>query len=269
LGAGGDWGRETYAKKTANLIATKPAYDAYEAAIKALSEKKITEANTLIKKAIAIEPREAKFQEFLGDIAMTQNKPAEAIIFYDKAIALQPGYFKPHVQGGIALFNLGRKAEAQRYLNAGNALLPTAPSHFLLGKINEERGDITNALMHYEIAASSNSDVGKQSTAQFARLDASKNPARYLKAIVQADDDGHLYAVVQNPTALTVNNVRVRIVQYDANSGRAIGQSEALLIMNAIAPSGRGQIAVRGARISQQREIRLFKVVVEAAQVVK
>lgn len=269
LGAGGDWGRETYAQKTANLIATKPAYDAYEAAIKALSEKKITEANTLIKKAIAIESREAKFQEFLGDIAMTQNRPAEAIIFYDKAIALQPGYFKPHVQGGIALFNLGRKAEAQRYLNAGNALLPTAPSHFLLGKLNEERGDITNALMHFEIAASSDSDIGKQSIAQFARLDASKNPARHLKASLQADHDGHLYAVVQNPTSLTVNNVRVRMVQYDANSGRAIGQSEALLIMNAIPPNGRGQIAVRGARISQQREIRLFKVVVEAAQVVK
>lgn len=123
--------------------------------------------------------------------------------------------------------------------------------------------------MHYEIAASSDSDVGKQSIAQFARLDASKNPARYLKASVQADDDGHLYAVVQNPTALTINNVRERMVQYDANSGRAIGQSEALLIVNAIPPSGRGQIAVRGARISQQREIRLFKVVVEAAQVVK
>lgn len=268
LGAGGDWGRETYAKKTAKLRATKPAYDAYDAAVKALSEKKIDEANTLIKKAIAIEPREARFQELLGDIAMTQKNPSEAIKFYDKAIALQPGYFKPHVQGGIALFNLGRKAEAQRYLTASNALLPTAPGHYLLGKLAEERGDIAIALKNYEVAASSNSEVGKQSIADYTRLDLPNNPAKYLQSGAQADNSGYLYAVVQNPTSVSVRNVRVRVVQYDANTGRAIGQSQPLLIANTIAPNGRGQVAVRGVRIANQQELRLFKVVVESANLV-
>jgi predicted Zn-dependent protease len=61
----------------------------------------------LAKQAIAREPREARFQELLGDIALTQKKPQEALEFYDKAIKMQPDYFKPHIQSGIALFNMG------------------------------------------------------------------------------------------------------------------------------------------------------------------
>lgn len=269
LGVGGDWGREIYAQKTAKLRATKPAYDAYDSAVKALSEKKVDEANRLIKKAIALEPREARFQELLGDIAMTQKKPAEAIKFYDKAITLQPGYFKPHVQGGIALFNLGRKAEAQQYLAKSNTLLPTAPSHYILGKLAEDRGDFTTALKNYEVAASSNSEIGKQSIADYTRLDLPNNPAKYLQSGAQADSSGNLYAVVQNPTAVTVNNVRLRMVQYDANTGRAIGQSQPLLISQNIAPNARGQVVVRGVRVANQQELRLFKVVIESAKLVR
>jgi hypothetical protein len=29
---------------------------------------------------------------------------------------MQPDYFKPHIQTGIALFNMGKKAEAEPYL---------------------------------------------------------------------------------------------------------------------------------------------------------
>ena len=266
LGAGGDWGREIYAQKTAKLRATKPAYEAYDAAVKALAEKKIDVANTQIKKAIAIEPREARFQELLGDIAMTQKKPAEAIKFYDAAIKMQPDYFKPHVQGGIALFNLGRKAEAEKYLAKSNTLLPTAPSHYLLGKLAEERGDFTNALKNYEVAAGSNSEIGKQSIAEYTRLDLPNNPAKYLQAGVQADNSGYLYAVVQNSTAVTVTNVQVRVVQYNLKTGRAIGQTQPLFIRTAIAPNKRGQVAVSGVRVSTQQELQAYKVVIQGAK---
>ena len=205
----------------------------------------------------------------LGDIALSQKKPAEALTYYNKAIQMQPDYFKPHVQGGIALFNMGRKTEAEQYLAKSNTLLPTAPSHFLLGKIAEERGDMEGALKNYAVAADSNSEIGKQSNMEYVRLDLPQHPAKYLQAGPQADNNGNLYAVVANPTSSAIGRVQVRVVQYDGRTGRAIAQSQPMLISGGIASNKRGQVAVNGVRISTQQELQLYKVVVEAAELAK
>ncbi len=265
VGAGGDWGREIYAQKTAKLRSTQGAYKAYDDAVKALSEKDIEKAKTLVNKAIVGEPREARFQELLGDIALTQNKPQEALAFYGKAIKMQPDYFKPHVQSGIALFNMGKKAEAEPFLIRANELLPTAPGHSLLGQIAEGKGDINGALQHYQIAASSNSDIGKDATARAIKIDLPRNPAKYIQAGVQADNAGNLFAIVQNDTSEQLGRVQVRVIKYDANTGRAVGQSSALIIRG-VAPGKRNQIAV-GERLKTAQEAQLYKVVVEAAEI--
>ncbi len=269
VGAGGEWGREIYAQKVGKLKSTQAAYKAYDEGVKALSAKDTAKATTLAKQAIAGEPREARFQELLGDIALYQKKPAEALTYYNKAIQMQPDYFKPHVQGGIALYNMGRKAEAEQYLAKSNTLLPTAPSHFLLGKMAEERGDMDSALKNYAIAADSNSEIGKQSNAEYVRLDLPQHPAKYLQAGPQADNNGNLYAVVANPTSLAVGRVQVRVVQYDGKTGRAIAQSQPMLISGGIASNKRGQVQVNGVRIATQQELKLYKVVVEAAELAK
>ncbi len=269
IGAGGDWGKEIYAQKVAKLKSTQAAYKAYDEGVKALSEKNIEKAKTLAKQAIAGEPREARFQELLGDIALSEKKPIEALSYYDKAIKMQPDYFKPHVQAGIALFNLGRKDEAEKYFIKSNSLLPTAPSHYLLGKIAEERGDITGALKNYQVAADSNSDIGRQSIAEYTRLDLPQHPAKYLQAGAQVDNNGNLYAVVQNPTTVTISRVQVRVVQYDATTGRPIAQSAPLLIGANIAPNKRDQVLVRGVRLKTQQELQLYKVIVESAELAK
>jgi len=48
LGAGGEMGKEIYAQKTAKLRASRGAYKAYDEAVKALSEKNIDKAKTLV-----------------------------------------------------------------------------------------------------------------------------------------------------------------------------------------------------------------------------
>ena len=264
IGAGGEWGKEIYAQKTAKLRATRAAYKAYDEAVKALGEKNVDKAKTLINQAIAIEPKEARFQELLGDIALTQQKPQEALTFYDKAINMQPDYFKPHIQSGIALFNMGKKTEAEPYLKRANALLPTAPGHALLGQLLEERGDINGALQHYQVAASSNSEIGKQAVARAVKLDLPRNPAKYIQAAAQADNNGNLYAVVQNGTPVALRRVVVRMVKYDARTGAAVGQS-GLLTINGVAPGKRNQVAV-GAHVNNAKEVGLYKVVVESAE---
>lgn len=268
LGAGGDWGKEVYAQKTAKLKATQTAYKAYDDGVKALVAKDTAKATALANQAIKGEPREARFQELLGDIALTEKKTTEALAYYDKAIKLQPDYFKPHVQSGIALYNAGKKTEAEPFLKRANELLPTAPGHALLGQIAEERGDIDNALKHYSVAAGSNSDYGKEANARGVRLDLPRNPSKYLQSGAVADNAGALFVVVQNNTDVPVGRVQVRVVKYDAKTGRAIAQSAPMTISGGVAPGKRNQIAI-GEKVATPQEAQLYKVVVEAAEVAK
>ncbi len=267
LGAGGDWGKEIYAEKVAKLKATQPAYKAYDDGVKALAKNDAATATKLAKQAIAGEPREARFQELLGDIAMQQKKPQDALPFYAKAIQLQPDYFKPHIQTGIALFDLGRKAEAEPYLKRANELLPTAPGHALLGQIAEERGETDIALQHYQIAAESNSEIGKEATEHAVRLDLPRNPAKYIQSGAIVDGAGNVFAAVQNATSLPIGRVQVHVVKYDGQTGRPIGQSQPMII-NGVQPGKRNQIAI-GEQIKTPQEARLYKVVVEAAELAK
>ena len=126
-----------------------------------------------------------------------------------------------------------------------------------------------SALKNYAIAADSNSEIGKQSNAEYVRLDLPQHPAKYLQAGPQADNNGNLYAVVANPTSLAVGRVQVRVVQYDGKTGRAIAQSQPMLISGGIASNKRGQVQVNGVRIATQQELKLYKVVVEAAELAK
>jgi beta-barrel assembly-enhancing protease len=268
MGAGGEIGKEAYAKKVAHLKSTQPAYKAYDEALVALKKGDTVAANQLVKKAIAIEPREARFQELLGDIALTQHQPETALGFYAEAIKMQPDYFKPHIQSGIALFNMGKRKEAEPYLKRANELLPTAPGHAFLGQIAEDRGDTHLALQHYQIAASSNSAIGKDASLRLLRLDFPSNPNQYLRSGVVTDNRGTLFAVVQNNTALPIQNVRVRVIRHDAKTGRVLSQSHPLQIRNTIAAGGRGQVST-GIRISDPQEAKLYKVTIETAVLVQ
>ncbi len=265
IGAGGEVGAETFRKTVGKLKSTQAAYKAYDDGVAALKKGDTTAATKLAKKAIAGEPREARFQELLGDIAFTQKNPQKALGYYDKAIKMQPNYFKPHIQSGIALFNMGKKTEAEPYLKRANELLPTAPGHALLGEIAEGRGETDLAFKHYQVAASSNSEMGKKAGERAIRIDLPRNPAKYIQSGTHADNRGNVFAVVQNPTSVPIGRVRIRVVKYDAKTGRAISQSAPMLIKGGILPGKRNQIAI-GERVKTAQEARLYKVVVEAAE---
>ncbi len=268
IGAGGEIGVEMYAKKVGKLKASQGAYKAYDEGVAALKKGDTATATKLAKKAIAGEPREARFQELLGDIALTKKDTKTALGYYAKAIKMQPDYFKPHLHSGIALFNTGKKTEAEPYLKRANALLPTAPGHALLGQIEEARGQADLALKHYQVAASSNSDIGKEAMARAARLDFPRNPGKYMKSGVLADNRGNLFAVVQNGAALAIEGVQVRVVKYDSQTGRAISQTKPMVIRGVIEPGKRGQVGI-GVRIKDPQEARYYKVAIEAASLVK
>ena len=269
LGEGGVWGKEIYAQKVGKLKAMQAAYQAYDDGVKALAKGDASKAAGLARQAIAAEPREARFQELLGDIAMKQNHGEEALGYYKRAIDMQPDYFRPYVQSGVALNSLGRSAEAEPYLKRSNELLPTATSYYLLGQIAEAQGDVDTALQQYEIAAGSNSDAGKSSIARYQRLEIARNPAKYLQATAQADDLGYVYAVVYNPTSVAVTNVYVRVVHFSAETRQPDGQSDSLLVAANMAPKQRGQLKLEGARIYKPADLQLYRVIIERAELAR
>jgi predicted Zn-dependent protease len=268
LGEGGFMGREIYAQKVGKLKATRSAYNAYDQGVQALGKGDANKASTLAKQATTGEPREARFQELLGDIALTQKNNAGALTFYQRAIQMQPDYFRPHLQSGIALKNMGRNPEAELALSKSNTLLPTAPAHALLGSLAESRGDVNAAMQNYSAAAGSNSSAGQFAATNLTRLDLPRNPSKYLKSGVQADAQGNLYAVVQNPTGVSVNNVQVRVVQFDATTRQPIAQSQPLLIKGNIASNQQSNVAV-GLRVKTEQELALFQVQILGAAVSK
>lgn len=269
LGAGGELGSEVYAQKTAHLKKTKPAYDAYDEGVAALAKGDAAKAESLAKKAISIEPREARFQELLGDVAMKHDNGKQALGYYQKAIDMQPDYFRPNLEAGLVLNKLGRVKEAESYLQHSNELLPTATGYYALGQIAEARGDIDGALKQYEVAAGSDSDVGKLATADLMRLDLPRNPGKYLQAAPQADASGNLYAVVHNPTSASVAGVHISVARIDPASGKQLAHTQAMPINTNIASGQNGQLLVTGVRITSPNDLNAYRVTIESAELAK
>lgn len=265
IGAGGDWGRERYAERTTKLRAAQPAYKAYDEGVKALGKGDAESARTLAQQALAIEPQEALFHELLGDAALSQKRTEQALVHYDRAMNLNPNYFKPVVQTGIALYSLGRRSQAADYLQRSVTMLPTAPAHYLLGVMAEDRGDTQNALKNYQVAAGSSSEIGKQAAMRFVRLDLPKNPDRYIRTAPRLDQDKTLYAVVQNAGPVALTDVRIRMLRSDGN--RILDQSPELRV-GTLAPGKQMQVAIaRNVQLQDEKQLRQFRVIVENAQI--
>lgn len=265
MGAGGEWGRERYAGRTARLRATRPAYKAYDAGVQALGKGDAAAAAARAQEALAIEPREALFHELLGDAAMSQKRPERTLEHYARAMELNPNYFKPVAQTGIALFDLGRRKEAADYLQRSIGMLPTAPAHYLLGVMAEERGELQAALQNYQAAAGSNSELGRQAAQRFVRLDLPRNPERYLRSGTRLAEDGTLYAVVQNTGPVALADIRIRLVRSDGQ--RVLEQSSAMRIAS-LAPGKQAHLAVaRKVQVQDENQLRQLRVVVDHAAV--
>ena len=98
-------------------------------------------------------------------------------------------------------------------------------------------------------------------------IDLPRNPAKYIQSGAIVDNAGNVFAAVQNDTNVPVGRVQVRVVKYDAATGRAVGQSQPMII-NGVQPGKQNQIAI-GERVKTAQEAQLFRVVVEAAELAR
>ncbi len=213
---GGETGRERYQRKIARIKRTKPAYEAYAEARKALKAGELAKAEALVEKAIRIEPKEARFLLARAEIRERQGKAKDAQADFDKAVALNPGYFLPRLARGLFLLEQGDAASARRDLQSSVAQLPTAEGYFGLGQLEQKAGNRALAVAHFRKVADSGSSVGTLAAKRLARLDLSENPDRYVEVTLLLDSEGRLLMRLRNKSALAVTGLQVAI-------GRQVG----------------------------------------------
>ena len=216
---GGETGRDRYQRKLARLIETKPAYEAYGKAQKALADGDTAKAKGLVKKAIAIEPREGHFHSLLGDIEQKNKRYRAALKYYDKAIALNDNFFYYHLQSGLVNERLNRKAASRRSLERSLELLPTADAFNGLGNIARQERRFDKAKQYYARAADHPSDVGKAAFGSLVELDLADNPGKYIGLRTGVDKKGRVLAVISNPTPKNITGL-VIVVQFPDAEGR-------------------------------------------------
>lgn len=256
LPKGGKIGREEYQRMMQRLIKSKPAYDNYDKAQKALSKGQAGEAKSLISKALSIEPREGHFHSLLGDIEQKNKNYKTALNQYDKAVNLNNNFFYYYLQRGLTKSELKQSSSAKSDLQKSVELLPTANAYKVLGDIasNERRFD--EAKQYYAKAAGNDSTAGKAAYSSLVKLDLSENPGKYINVRTGIDRSGRLLAEISNPTTVAVTNIEIT-VQYPDASNRMRQISQAL--QGQLAPGEKStvqlNVPVNPANVRQVRSV--------------
>ena len=220
LPAGGILGADRYAAAMKKTMAAKPAYDAYDAGRKALADKDTPKALAQAEKAIELFPEEANFHALRGDVRFVEKQYDMAVTNYDRAISRRPDFFYYYQQRGLAKYKLGQTDAAASDLQHSIDLLPTAPAHFTLGEIEEERGNRSAAIANYRIVAKSGGDYGKAAAAALARLELSEQPASYIASACGDDGSGRVAVQVRNDASVPVTGVQATFDYVDASGVR-------------------------------------------------
>ena len=264
LGRGGTIGADTYAATVKPLLAMKPGFDKYDAAVAAARRKELDKARALALEAARLLPQEGRAQQLLGDIAVAQDQPKEALEHFARAQSLNPDYFGSWLGAGIAAYKLGDKPAARLAFERSAKLLPTAASAYYLGAIARDRGDRAAALQLFKAAAGSDSPYGKEAAQEYVRLDLPQNPGNYVAAGVQMDASGKAYVVIEDRAPVALAHIVVTPVLVDMN-GRVLQQGGALQIGGPVPPGQRAMVAFGTGNLTVE-QLKNLKARVDAAR---
>lgn len=170
IGAGGYRGREAYQKKLAFLRSRQPAYDAYDKARQLAGDDKLDKAMNEINEAIRIEPEEAAFYSFRGQIYKARNQLQQAAADFDKATSLYPEMFSYQLNSGLNALALNNLSKARDSLNRANETVPTSIAFLRLGDIAVRQNRREEAIQYYSTAAKASGDVAAEANRKLAEL---------------------------------------------------------------------------------------------------
>lgn len=170
LAAGGISGREEYQRAIARLKRDQPAYEAYDKGVAAMNAGRAKDALAFSRSALKLEEREALFHELKGAAHAKLDQPADAIGSFNRAIALNQGFYRPYLLRGMLHLQRNNLEVAEQDLAAANALLPTAEATYGLGEIALKQGDNYTALKYFDAVARSESTLAPAARQRAAKL---------------------------------------------------------------------------------------------------
>ena len=243
IGAGGEYGRERYQQKLASLRRLEPAYQQYDRGVEELRKGNPAAALTLAHEAIELEPREAKFHELSGDAELARKNTKAALAHYQQAIERNPNYFKPYLQTGIAQYQGGERGAARASLERSMQLLPTAPASYYLARLAQQAGDVSSAVKYFQMAAGSNSDIGRESNRELVKLDLPRNPGNYFRIEPRLDNQGRVWLLVENRAPVPVRGLTLAAAVLNENGSIAQGPVRVSIGRNVLASGAVAQLA--------------------------
>jgi predicted Zn-dependent protease len=167
---GGEYGADRYQNAIRTIRADKEAYAKADQARQAFREGDSEEALELVEAALALQNAEPTFHALRGDIRYEQGRFGDAIINYDRAIERDDAFYGHYLGRGMSYVAQGNRVQAKADLNASVELLPTTIAYLELGKIAEAEGNRELASRYYQAAGQSDSPVGQEARARYARL---------------------------------------------------------------------------------------------------
>ncbi|MDX1555700.1 MAG: M48 family metalloprotease [Xanthomonadales bacterium] len=215
----GETGAETWAEKTAYLRRVQPAYEHYDKASEAASEKDWSSAQKHLDAAFAIEPRESLFHALQGDIYAARDQYGDALKSYEEAVAANRGLFYGYLRRGRAHLELSENQLARKDLEHSLTLLPTAQAHYLLGKLDMAEDRRVAAMKHFRQAAQSGTETGLKAEREILALDLPQRASSYVAAQVVSNAQGELWIQVGNQTRSNLHGIEYRYAWID-NSGQ-------------------------------------------------
>ena len=216
LPSGGIEGRQRYEQMMARLIDSKPAYEAYDEARRAVADNRLKAARRLVQQAIDSEPREGHFYALLGDIEADEDDLNAADRAYDQAVNLNPNFFYPLMRSGVINERQGRIAKAKRRLNRSLELLETAEAYNTLGAIAEREGNLQQAEELYARAALDSGAAGQTALTSLVSLRSKSNPAALVSLRWGIGADGKVLIEATNKTPRTLMGIDLQIRLVDA-----------------------------------------------------
>lgn len=224
LPATGETGRERYQQQMVYLKRVQPAYDAYDAANKALSEDKVREAQEQLDRALKIEPRESLFHALQGDIYASNDKFKPALQSYNKAISANSDLFYGYLRRGQLEYKRNRFSAAKPDLEKSLSLLPTAEAHYLLGMLDKKNSQTDAAMQHFQAASQSNTATGQKARREFIQMDLPGNPSSYVASQAMVDNLNNVWAAIGNRSGLAIRDVEVSYIWLDEQGQQRQGK---------------------------------------------
>ena len=162
--------KAAFVRATQQLTKDKAAYEQHQQAIKAANNKDFALAQTLTKKAMALQPKEPLFAATMGQLQLQAKNYQSAITYFNKANSLYPEYYLPLLGRGIAAKELKSYQRAEQDLITSAKLLPTQTAAFYLGEIKLSQGDKSQAIQYFQQSAQGGGELGEKSQAYLQQL---------------------------------------------------------------------------------------------------